>query len=213
MTKKVNKTYPVSYWLAIGQRVLSFSIRVPSSLLEKDERLILGHICIYSWKRHALCYAVLGYTRNHGEHPHGEHNSPEAPHFNKWIALEFIAAVGTNLDAVFPLVGPSLNLTTCHVCFQLHFSPDQCHLSFFLKLKTHICLKEVQVSFETSFYSYFMRMWNNQQWKTKKPPFISFNLFGSISITNTFFSVLLFLLVVFLFFWGGEGVWYIFINH
>ena len=104
---------------------------------------------------------------------------------------------------MFPLVGPSLNLTTCLVCFQFHFSSDQCHLSFFLKLKTHICLKEVQVSFETSFYSYFMRMLNNQQWKTKKPPFISFNLFGSISITNTFFSVLLFLLVVFLFFWGG----------
>ena len=150
MTKKVNKTYPVSYWLAIGQRVLSFSIRVPSSHLEKDERLILGHICIYSWKRHALCYAVLGYTRNHGEHPLNN-NSPEAPHFNRWIALEFIAAVGTNLDAVFPLVGPSLNLTTCLVCFQLHFSPDQCHLSFFLKLKTHICLKEVQVSFSLYF--------------------------------------------------------------
>ena len=41
----------------------SFSIGVPSSHLEKDERLILGHICIYSWKRHALCYAVLGYAR------------------------------------------------------------------------------------------------------------------------------------------------------
>ena len=135
-------------------------------------------------------------------HSYGEHplniNSPEAPHFNRWIALEFIAAVGTNLDAVFPLVGPSLNLTTSLVCFQFHFSSDQCHLSFFLKLKTHICLKEV-------FYSYFMRIWNNQQWKTKKPSFIPFNLFGSISTINTFFSFLLFLAVVFLF-WGGGGV-------
>ena len=34
------------------------------SHLEKDERLIPGHICIYSWERHALCYAVLGYARN-----------------------------------------------------------------------------------------------------------------------------------------------------
>ena len=38
----------------------SLSISVPSSHLEKDERLILGHVCIYSWKRHGLCYAVLG---------------------------------------------------------------------------------------------------------------------------------------------------------
>ena len=37
---------------------------VPSANLEKDERLILVHICIYSWKRHALCYAVLCYARN-----------------------------------------------------------------------------------------------------------------------------------------------------
>ena len=37
---------------------------VPSAHLEKDERLILGYICIYSWKRHALCYAVLYYARN-----------------------------------------------------------------------------------------------------------------------------------------------------
>ena len=38
--------------------------------------------------------------------------------------------------------------------------------------------------------------------ENQKPSFISFNLFGSI---NTFFSVLLFLLVVFLFFWRGRG--------
>ena len=42
----------------------SLSAGVPSSHLEKDERLIIGHVCIYSWKRHALCYAVLGYARN-----------------------------------------------------------------------------------------------------------------------------------------------------
>ena len=42
----------------------SLSIGVPSSRLEKDERLILGHVCIYSWKRHELCYALLGYARN-----------------------------------------------------------------------------------------------------------------------------------------------------
>ena len=138
------------------------------------------------------------------QHSYGEHplnnNSPEAPHFNRWIALEFIAAVGTNLDAVFPLVGPSLNLTICLVCFQFHFSSDQCHLSFFLKLKTHICLKEV-------FYSYFMRIWNNQQWKTKKPSFIPFNLFGSISTINTFFFVFIVSCCCFSFFkGGGEGL-------
>ena len=43
----------------------SLSRGVPSSHLEKDERSILRHVCIYSWKRHALCYAVLGYARNH----------------------------------------------------------------------------------------------------------------------------------------------------
>ena len=42
--------------------------------------------------------------------------------------------------------------------------------------------------------------------ENQKTSFISFNLFGSIGITNTFFSVLLFLLVVFLFFWRGGGV-------
>ena len=42
----------------------SLSAGVPSSHLEKDERLIIGHVCTYSWKRHALCYAVLGYARN-----------------------------------------------------------------------------------------------------------------------------------------------------
>ena len=42
----------------------SLSIGVPSSRLEKDERLLLGNVCIYLWKRHALCYVVLVYARN-----------------------------------------------------------------------------------------------------------------------------------------------------
>ena len=42
----------------------SLSRGVPSSHLEKDERWIPGHICIYSWKRHALYYAVFGFARN-----------------------------------------------------------------------------------------------------------------------------------------------------
>ena len=43
----------------------SLSIGVSSSRLERDEILILGLICIYPWKRYALCYTVLGYARNH----------------------------------------------------------------------------------------------------------------------------------------------------
>ena len=50
--------------LLLRLRLGSLSIGVPSSRLEKDERLILGHVCIYSWKRHELCYALLGYARN-----------------------------------------------------------------------------------------------------------------------------------------------------
>ena len=42
----------------------SLSRGVPSSHLEKEERLILGRICIYSWKRHAFCNAVFGFARN-----------------------------------------------------------------------------------------------------------------------------------------------------
>ena len=42
----------------------SLSRGVPSSHLKKDERFILGHICIYSWKHHALCYAVFSFARN-----------------------------------------------------------------------------------------------------------------------------------------------------
>ena len=42
----------------------SLSRGIPSSHLEKEERLILGHICIYLWKRHAFCYVVFGFARN-----------------------------------------------------------------------------------------------------------------------------------------------------
>ena len=50
--------------LLLRLQLRSLSRGVLSSRLEKDERLILGHICIYSWKRHALCYAVFGFARN-----------------------------------------------------------------------------------------------------------------------------------------------------
>ena len=43
-------------WL-LHLQLRSLSGGVPSSHLEKDERLILEHICIYSWKRHASCFA------------------------------------------------------------------------------------------------------------------------------------------------------------
>ena len=41
-----------------------FEQRRPKLTSRKDKRLILGHICIYSWKRYALCYAVFGFARN-----------------------------------------------------------------------------------------------------------------------------------------------------
>ena len=50
--------------LLLHLQLRSLSRGVPSSHLEKDERLILVHICIYSWKRHALCYAVFGFAWN-----------------------------------------------------------------------------------------------------------------------------------------------------
>ena len=72
--RKLKRVYVQSYnpgvlgWgflrLLLRLQLRSLSRGVPSSHLEKDERLILGHICIYSWKRHALCYAVFGFARN-----------------------------------------------------------------------------------------------------------------------------------------------------
>ena len=50
--------------LLLCLQLRSLSRGVPSSHLEKDESLILGYICIYSWKRHALCYAVFGFARS-----------------------------------------------------------------------------------------------------------------------------------------------------
>ena len=74
--RKIKRVYMQSYnpgvleWvflrLMLRLQLGSLSAGVSSSHLEKDERLILGHVCIYSWKRHALCYAVLGYARNRG---------------------------------------------------------------------------------------------------------------------------------------------------
>ena len=72
--RKIKRVYMQSYnpgvlgWgflrLLLRLQLRSLSRGVPSSHLEKDERLILEHICIYSWKRHALCYAVFGFARN-----------------------------------------------------------------------------------------------------------------------------------------------------
>ena len=72
--RKIKRVYLQSYspgvvgWgflgLLLRLQLRSLSRGVPSSHLEKDERLILRHVCIYSWKRHALCYAVFGYARN-----------------------------------------------------------------------------------------------------------------------------------------------------
>ena len=72
--KKKKRVYIQSYnpgvlrWgflrLLLRLQLRSLSRGVPSSHLEKDERLILGHMCIYSWKRHALCYTVFGFARN-----------------------------------------------------------------------------------------------------------------------------------------------------
>ena len=72
--RKIKRVYMQSYnpgvlgWgflrLLLRLQLRSLSRGVPSSHLEKDGRLILAHICIYSWKRHALCYAVFGFARN-----------------------------------------------------------------------------------------------------------------------------------------------------
>ena len=72
--RKIKRVYIQSYnpevlrWsflrLLLRLQLRSLSRGVPSSHLEKCERLILGHICIYSWKCHALCYAVFGFARN-----------------------------------------------------------------------------------------------------------------------------------------------------
>ena len=72
--RKIERVYMQSYnlgvlgWgflrLLLRLQLRSLSRGVPSSHLEKDERLILGHMCIYSWKCHALCYAMFGFARN-----------------------------------------------------------------------------------------------------------------------------------------------------
>ena len=72
--RKIKRVYLQSYspgvlgrgflGLLLRLQLRSLSRGVPSSHLEKDERLILRHVCIYLWKRHALCYAVFVYARN-----------------------------------------------------------------------------------------------------------------------------------------------------
>ena len=47
--------------LLLRLKLRSLSRGFPSSHLEKDERLILGHICLFM---KALCYAVFGFARN-----------------------------------------------------------------------------------------------------------------------------------------------------
>ena len=71
--RKIKRVYKQSYnpgvlgWgflrLLLRLQLRSLSRGVLSSHLENDERLILEHICIYSLKRHALCYAVFGFAR------------------------------------------------------------------------------------------------------------------------------------------------------
>ena len=74
-SRKIKRVYIQSYnlwvlgWgflrLLLRLQLRSLSTSVPSLHLENDEILILGHVCTYPWKRYALCYAVLGYVRNH----------------------------------------------------------------------------------------------------------------------------------------------------
>ena len=69
--------------LLLHLQLRSLSRGVPSSHLEKDERLILGHICIYSWKRHALRYAVFGFANNRGLNTlYGLPHLPGVPHLH-----------------------------------------------------------------------------------------------------------------------------------
>ena len=46
--------------LTIGE----YEHRRPMLMSREDERLILGHVSIYWWKRHAFCCAVWGYASN-----------------------------------------------------------------------------------------------------------------------------------------------------
>ena len=86
-----------------------------------------------------------------------QHSSGEHPLNNNSAKVQpATAAIRTDVDAVFPLVGPSLNSPTCPLCFQLHFASDECHFSFFLKLKTHTVWKKSR-----SLFLYFNRnSWN-----------------------------------------------------
>ena len=94
--------------LLLRLQLRSLSRGVPSSHLEKDERLILGHICIYSWKRHALCYAVFGFARN------------------RWLNTLYGIVWETKYGRFTTLNIPKCEHFTLLVC-PLQFSGDFCH--------------------------------------------------------------------------------------
>ena len=79
-----------------------------SSHLEKDERLILGHLCIYSWKRNALCYAVFNFARN------------------RWLNTLYGIVWETKYGRFTTLNIPKCEHFTLLVC-PLRFSGDFCH--------------------------------------------------------------------------------------
>ena len=75
VTRSKNKTRLHAILLPRGAGVRFFEVvvalsskeleqRRPKLTSQKDERLTLGHICVYSWKCHALCYAVFGFASN-----------------------------------------------------------------------------------------------------------------------------------------------------
>ena len=79
------------------------------SHLEKDERLIPGHICIYSWERHALCYAVLGYARN------------------RWLNMLYGIVWETKYGRFTTLNIPKCEHFTLLSCLSIAASGDFCH--------------------------------------------------------------------------------------
>ena len=96
---------------------------VPSSHLEKDERLILGHICIYSWKRHALCYAVFGYARN------------------RWLNTLYGIVWETKYGRFTTLNIPKCEHFTLLSCLSIAASGDFCHETAkeMYKVSKHTC--------------------------------------------------------------------------
>ena len=50
--------------VVVALAIKEFEQRRPKLTSRERRRLILGHICIFSRKRHALCYAVFGFARD-----------------------------------------------------------------------------------------------------------------------------------------------------